>query len=116
MRCRCLSLLRWRLSDRGSREGEERAKADDNAAIKKGETAGLLEQISPNVFRTSLGNIPASATIKVEVEYIMKPKHDAEVDGPRFTPALHPDTAPYSAISLPTATGSQSPVQTRKEA
>jgi hypothetical protein len=64
---------------------KDEAKADYTAAIEKGETAGLLEQSTPDVFRTSLGNIPAGATIKVEVEYIMELKHDAEVDGLRFT-------------------------------
>ena len=64
---------------------KEEAKAEYNQAVAKGETAGLLEQSTPDVFRTSLGNIPAGATVKVEVEYIMELKHDAEVDGLRFT-------------------------------
>jgi hypothetical protein len=37
------------------------------------------------VFTTSLGNIPAGETVRVEIEYIMELKHDAEVDGLRFT-------------------------------
>ena len=61
------------------------AKTEYKAAVAQGKTAGLLEQFTPDVFRTSLGNIPAGATIKVEVEYIMELKHDAEVDGLRFT-------------------------------
>ena len=61
------------------------AKAEYKAAVAQGKTAGLLEQFTPDVFRTSLGNIPAGATVKVEVEYIMELKHDAEVDGLRFT-------------------------------
>src|SRR5215472_14766625 len=69
----------------GVAKGKEEAKEEYDAAVAKGETAGLLEQFTPDVFRTFLGNIPAGATIKVEVEYIMELKHDAEVDGLRFT-------------------------------
>jgi hypothetical protein len=54
-------------------------------ALARGETAGLLEQQTPDVFTTSLGNIPAGETVKVEIEYIMELKHDAEADGLRFT-------------------------------
>ena len=66
-------------------KGKEEAKETYQEAIEQGEVAGLLEQFSPDVFRTSLGNIPAGASVKVEVEYIMELKHDAEVDGLRFT-------------------------------
>jgi hypothetical protein len=64
---------------------KEEAKIEYNAAVSRGETAGLLEMHTPDVFSTSLGNIPAGETVKVEVEYIMELKHDAEVDGLRFT-------------------------------
>jgi hypothetical protein len=64
---------------------KEEAKAKYNEAVSRGEFAGLLEQHTPDVFRTSLGNIPPGETIKVEIEYIMELKHDAEVDGLRFT-------------------------------
>ena len=64
---------------------KEEAKAEYNAAVNRGETAGLLEMHTPDVFSTSLGNIPEGETVKVEIEYIMELKHDAEVDGLRFT-------------------------------
>ena len=37
------------------------------------------------------GNNPAGETVKVEIKYIMELKHDAKVDGLRFTtlPASH---------------------------
>jgi hypothetical protein len=37
------------------------------------------------VFSTSLGNIWAGEKVKIEIEYIIELKHDAEVDGLRFT-------------------------------
>lgn len=64
---------------------KEEAKAKYKEAVDRGETAGLLEQRTPDVFTTSLGNIPAGETVKVEIGYIMELKHDAEVDGLRFT-------------------------------
>jgi hypothetical protein len=64
---------------------KEEAKVGYQEAVQRGETAGLLEQSTPDVFSTSLGNIPAGGTVKVEIEYIMELKHDAEVDGLRFT-------------------------------
>jgi hypothetical protein len=45
----------------------------------------LLEQHTPDVFSTNLGNLPPYATVNVQIEYIMELKHDSEVNGPRFT-------------------------------
>jgi Vault protein inter-alpha-trypsin domain len=64
---------------------KEEAAAQFNEALGRNESAGLFEQHTPDVFTTSLGNIPAGETVKVEIEYIMELKHDAEVDGLRFT-------------------------------
>jgi hypothetical protein len=64
---------------------KEEAKVEYDKAVSRGETAALLEQHTPDVFTTSLGNIPAGETVKVEIEYIMELKHDAQVDGLRFT-------------------------------
>jgi hypothetical protein len=63
----------------------EKGKTQFKEAVERGETAGLLEQSTPDVFSTNLGNIPAGGTVRVEIEYIMELKHDAEVDGLRFT-------------------------------
>jgi len=54
-------------------------------AVERNEPASLLEQHTPDVFSTSLGNISPGETVKIEIEYIMELKHDAEVDGLRFT-------------------------------
>lgn len=57
------------------------------AARSRGETAGLLEQLpeAADVFSTKLGSIPAGGSILVEISYVGELKHDAEVDGIRFT-------------------------------
>ncbi|KZL79738.1 von willebrand domain containing protein [Colletotrichum incanum] len=56
-------------------------------AVAKGQTAGLLEQLpdASDVFTTTIGNVPAGAQIVVKIEYLGELKHDAEVDGTRFT-------------------------------
>lgn len=64
---------------------KEEASATYQEAIRRNEPASLLEQQTSDVFSTSLGNIPPGETVKVEIEYIMELKHDAELDGLRFT-------------------------------
>ena len=64
---------------------KEEARETYQAAVDQREPASLLEQHTSDVFSTSLGNIPPGATVKVEIEYIMELKHDAEIDGLRFT-------------------------------
>ncbi|KAL6900077.1 von Willebrand factor type A domain-containing protein [Trichoderma evansii] len=63
------------------------AKQAFDAAVAQGQTAGLLEQSSQasDVFMTSLGNIPTGENVKVEITYLGELKHDAQVDGLRFT-------------------------------
>ncbi|KAK3311062.1 uncharacterized protein B0T15DRAFT_520285 [Chaetomium strumarium] len=72
---------------------KERGEAQQTykAAVDRGETAGLLEQLpeASDVFTAMVGNIPANATVKVEVTYVGELKHDAEVDGIRFTLPTH---------------------------
>lgn len=55
-------------------------------AVDRGETAGLFEQLpqASDVFTTTVGNV-SGAEIKVELTYLGELKHDAEVDGIRFT-------------------------------
>lgn len=68
---------------------QERAQARKTyqAAVGRGETAGLLEQLpnASDVFTTTIGNVPAGAEIKVDITYLGELKHDAETDGIRFT-------------------------------
>lgn len=56
-------------------------------AIQRGEAAALLEQLpeASDVFTTTVGNVPANAKLDVEITYLGELKHDAEVDGIRFT-------------------------------
>ncbi|KAG0634490.1 hypothetical protein HOY80DRAFT_928659 [Tuber brumale] len=61
------------------------AKATYEKAKSQGHTAGLLEEFTPEIFKTSLGNIPAGVTVKVEITFLAELKHDTEVDGIRFT-------------------------------
>lgn len=72
---------------------KERAEARTiyQEAKDRGKTAGLLEQlpISSDVFTTTVSNVPAGATLKVELTYLGELKHDAEVDGIRFTIPTH---------------------------
>lgn len=91
---------------------KERAKADFQEAVERGETAGLLEQLpdASDVFTTTVGNIPPAATIVSEITYLGELKHDAEVDGIRFTipTAIAPRYGEYpgellSKADIPTA-------------
>ncbi|KAH7056060.1 von Willebrand factor type A domain-containing protein, partial [Macrophomina phaseolina] len=79
-----------RVGDRiikGQVKEKETAKADFDAAVERGETAGLLEQLpdASDVFTTTIGNIPPGATLVSEITYLGELKHDAEIDGIRFT-------------------------------
>lgn len=91
---------------------KERAKADFQEAVERDETAGLLEQLpdASDVFTTTVGNIPPAATIVSEITYLGELKHDAAVDGIRFTipTAIAPRYGEYpgellSKADIPTA-------------
>jgi hypothetical protein len=69
----------------GTIKEKEEASSTYQAAIERHEPASLLEQHTTDVFSTSLGNIGVGEKVKVEIEYIMELRHDAEVDGLRFT-------------------------------
>lgn len=71
----------------GTVKEKQEAKKTYDDAVAQGQTAGLLEQSfsASDVFSTSLGNIPASAKIKVDITYLGELKHDAEIDGIRYT-------------------------------
>jgi len=69
----------------GHVEQKEDARQTFEAAVERGESAGLLESLPLGVFATTLGNIPANASIIVNVTYGGELKHDAEIDGLRYT-------------------------------
>lgn len=61
------------------------AKKTYQAAVDRGETAGLLESLPAGVFGVTLGNVPAQTALLVEITYCGELKHDAAVDGLRYT-------------------------------
>jgi hypothetical protein len=71
----------------GEVKEKEKARADYKEAKDRGEVAGLLEQLpeASDVFITKLGNVPPGASVVVDITYLGELKHDAEVDGIRFT-------------------------------
>lgn len=60
------------------------AKKTYQAAVDRGETAGLLESLPAGVFGVTLGNVPAKTDILVEITYCGELKHDAAIDGLRY--------------------------------
>ncbi|KAG0229284.1 hypothetical protein BGW41_003077 [Actinomortierella wolfii] len=79
-----------RIGDRtiiGEVKEREKAKNDFKEAVIAGKQAALLEQVAEasDCFITSVSNIPAGAKVEVDITYIGELRHDAEVDGTRFT-------------------------------
>lgn len=72
---------------RGVVKEKQQARHTFNDAVSRGETAALLEQLpeASDAFTTSIGNIPGNATIQVDIVYLGDLKHDAEIDGIRYT-------------------------------
>ena len=62
---------------------EEDAKKTYQAAVDRGETAGLLESIPAGVFGVTIGNVPANTDVIVDITYCGELKHDAAIDGLR---------------------------------
>jgi hypothetical protein len=60
---------------------KSQAKAEFKAAVARQRVAALLEEHTPEVFETSVGNIPARSTVKVEICYITELKADLSGDG-----------------------------------
>ncbi|KAF4474637.1 Vault poly [Fusarium agapanthi] len=68
---------------------KERQKAQQvyNEAKAKGQTVGLFKQSleAADTFTTTIGNVPAGEKVLVDITYLGELKHDAQVDGLRFT-------------------------------
>ena len=60
------------------------AKKTYQAAVDRGETAGLLESLPAGVFGVTIGNVPANTDVVVEITYCGELKHDAGIDGLRY--------------------------------
>ena len=69
---------------RGVVQQKEVAKKTYEAAVAKGETAGLLEALPAGVFGVTLGNLPPKTDVHVKIVYCGELKHDAGIDGLRF--------------------------------
>ena len=89
--------LRMRVGDRiieGMIRERAAAKAAYTQARQQGQRASLVEQERPNVFTTSVANIPPGAAITIEIEYQQTVHYDAGefrlrfpmVVGPRYLP------------------------------
>jgi Mg-chelatase subunit ChlD len=65
----------------GKVKPKEAAKAEFLEAVNRQHAAVLLEEITPEVFETCLGNIPPQATVKVEITYINELKADLGGNG-----------------------------------
>ena len=63
---------------------KDEAKKTYQAAVDRGETAGLLESLPAGVFGVTLGNVPAKTSIVVDITYCGELKHDAAIDGLRY--------------------------------
>ncbi|KAM3511248.1 hypothetical protein MY11210_005117 [Beauveria gryllotalpidicola] len=72
---------------KGVVKSKPEAKKEFDAAVAKGQQAGLFEQSdrASDVFTTTLGNVGPNEEAKVEITYLGELKHDAEVDGLRYT-------------------------------
>ena len=72
---------------RGVVKERSRARQAYRHAVSRGESAALVEQLpdASDVFITTVGNVPAGAELHVELVYLGELKHDAEVDGIRYT-------------------------------
>ena len=72
---------------RGVVKEKQKAREVYEQARDRGEAAALLEQTpeAADVWTTSVGNIPPNTEVKVEIVYLGELKHDAEVDGIRYT-------------------------------
>lgn len=72
---------------RGVVKEKQRARQAYDSAVSRGQTAGLLEQLpsASDVFTATIGNVPGGATVRVEMTLLGELKHDAGIDGIRFT-------------------------------
>jgi Ca-activated chloride channel family protein len=78
------------------------------AALVRGQTAGLLEQERPNIFTQSVANIPPRGQVKIEISYVEVLPYDRGayefhfpmVVGPRYIPGAPVSRAPQPPDEL----------------
>jgi hypothetical protein len=65
----------------GTVKPKDEAKKEFKDAVRRQKAAVLLEEVTPEVFETSLGNLPPHTAVKIEVEYINELKPDISGHG-----------------------------------
>jgi Ca-activated chloride channel family protein len=81
------------------------AKTTYETAKRQGQRASLIEQERPNVFTTSVANIPPGAAIEVEIEYQHAVRYDAGRFGLRFPMVVGPRYIPGAPLTGTSGTG-----------
>jgi Ca-activated chloride channel homolog len=122
--------LRMKVGDRvieGMVQERLAAKTTYETARTQGRRASLVEQERPNVFTTSVANIPPGAAIEIEIEIEIEYQQTARYDGGRFAlrfpmvvgPRYIPDGVPDASRVTPPVThpsrGPINPVRLRLE-
>jgi Ca-activated chloride channel family protein len=93
--------LRMQVGDRiieGVIQERAVAKATYEAAKQEGKRTSLVEQERPNVFTTSVANIPPGASIVIEIEYQQRIQYDAGQYRLRFPMVVGPRYIPGSPV------------------
>lgn len=89
--------MRLRVGNRiieGQVKEREQAKRTYEKAKQQGQRAALTEQERPNVFTTSVANIPPQGSVIVEIEYQQPVKYDSGVFSLRFPMVVGPRYIP----------------------
>jgi Ca-activated chloride channel homolog len=81
------------------------AKVAYEAAKKQGQRTSLVEQERPNVFTTSVANIPPGAAIEVQIEYQQAVGYDAGRFGLRFPMVVGPRYIPGAPLEGTSGSG-----------
>ncbi|KAK2777648.1 hypothetical protein FQN52_003014 [Onygenales sp. PD_12] len=79
-----ISFRCWIGNDRvleGIIKPKEVAQQEFKQAVKQQKVAALLEEHTPEIFETKIGNIPPQTTVKVEIVYISQAKADLSTGG-----------------------------------
>jgi Ca-activated chloride channel homolog len=100
--------LKMKIGDRvieGVVQERMAAKTTYEAAKKQGQHASLVEQERPNVFTTSVANIPPAAAIEIEIEYQQAARYDGGRFGLRFPMVVGPRYIPGVPIPGTSGTG-----------
>ncbi|KAJ7088545.1 von Willebrand factor type A domain-containing protein, partial [Mycena crocata] len=73
----------------GSVLEKQEARETYSTALSQGQQASLMEQQTPDVFKVSVGNIPANQQVQIELVYATELAEDEESDSIRFHLPVH---------------------------